>query len=87
MSLRLDNVSKRVGDVTHIHPLDLELEPGTMNVLLGPTLAGKTTLMRLMAGLDTPDSGAVFWQGKDVTGARIQDRDIAMVYQQKLTKK
>ena len=82
MSLRLDNVSKRVGDVAHIHPLDLELEPGTMNVLLGPTLAGKTTLMRLMAGLDTPDSGAVFWQGKDVTGARIQDRDIAMVYQQ-----
>ena len=82
MSLRLDNVSKRVGDVTHIHPLDLELEPGTMNVLLGPTLAGKTTLMRVMAGLDTPDSGAVFWQGKDVTGARIQDRDIAMVYQQ-----
>lgn len=53
-----------------------------MNVLLGPTLAGKTSLMRLMAGLDRPDTGAVFWDGEDVTGARVQDRNVAMVYQQ-----
>jgi len=53
-----------------------------MNVLLGPTLSGKTTLMRLMAGLDAPTTGRILWQGRDVTGARVQDRGVAMVYQQ-----
>ena len=82
MSLRLQDVSKSVDGEVHIHPTNLELEKGTMNVLLGPTLAGKTSLMRLMAGLDTPETGAVMWDGKDVTGARVQSRDVAMVYQQ-----
>jgi glycerol transport system ATP-binding protein len=53
-----------------------------MNVLLGPTLAGKTSLMRLMAGLDRPSTGRILWNGEDVTGVRVQDRGIAMVYQQ-----
>ncbi len=82
MTLVLKGVSKRVGSDTHIHPTDLELEKGTMNVLLGPTLAGKTSLMRLMAGLDAPTSGRVLWNGEDVTGRRVQDRHVAMVYQQ-----
>ncbi|EDQ03146.1 putative atp-binding abc transporter protein, partial [Sulfitobacter indolifex HEL-45] len=43
MSLILKNVSKKVGGQTHIHPTDLTLEKGTMNVLLGPTSAGKTS--------------------------------------------
>jgi glycerol transport system ATP-binding protein len=51
-------------------------------VLLGPTLSGKTSLMRLMAGLDVPATGQIIWQGKDVTGMRVQDRKVAMVYQQ-----
>jgi glycerol transport system ATP-binding protein len=58
------------------------LEKGTMNVLLGPTLAGKTSLMRLMAGLDVPTAGRILWHGQDVTGLRVQDRQVAMVYQQ-----
>ncbi|SNS78268.1 ABC transporter ATP-binding protein [Antarctobacter heliothermus] len=82
MTLELRGVSKIVDGVTHIHPTDLTLENGTMNVLLGPTLSGKTSLMRLMAGLDAPNSGQVFWQGEDVTGMRVQDRKVAMVYQQ-----
>lgn len=82
MSLRLDNVSKTVGAETHIFPTSLALEKGTMNVLLGPTLSGKTSLMRLMAGLDAPATGKIFWNDEDVTGRRVQDRDIAMVYQQ-----
>ncbi len=53
-----------------------------MNVLLGPTLAGKTSLMRLMAGLDAPTTGRLIWNGQDVTGMRVQDRRVAMVYQQ-----
>src|SRR6056297_3397369 len=82
MSLRLQDISKTVDGEPHIHPVNLELEKGTMNVLLGPTSSGKTSLMRLMAGLDKPDTGRIFWDGKDVTGARVQARDVAMVYQQ-----
>ena len=82
MTLVLDGVSKQVGGQTHIHPTDLELKNGTMNVLLGPTLSGKTSLMRLMAGLDKPSRGRILWNGEDVTGMRVQDRKVAMVYQQ-----
>jgi glycerol transport system ATP-binding protein len=82
MTLVLDGVSKVVEAQTHIHPTDLTLERGTMNVLLGPTLSGKTTLMRLMAGLDAPATGRILWEGRDVTGMRVQDRKVAMVYQQ-----
>jgi len=82
MSLILERVSKVVEGQTHIQPTDLELSKGTMNVLLGPTLAGKTSLMRLMAGLDVPATGRILWNGADVTGMRVQDRKVAMVYQQ-----
>ena len=82
MSLLLEGVSKVVNGQTHIHPTDLELRSGTMNVLLGPTSSGKTSLMRLMAGLDVPNRGKVIWNGHDVTGMRVQDRGVAMVYQQ-----
>ena len=82
MSLVLDAVSKVVGAETHIHTTTLTLEKSTMNVLIGPTLAGKTSLMRIMAGLDKPTTGRVLWNGEDVTDMRIQDRQVAMVYQQ-----
>ena len=51
-------------------------------MLLGPTLSGKTSLMRLMAGLDVPTSGTVWFDGSDVTGVPVQQRNVAMVYQQ-----
>ena len=82
MSLLLKGVSKVVNGQTHIHPTDLELQTGTMNVLLGSTSSGKTSLMRLMAGLDVPNTGKIIWDGRDVTGLRVQDRGVAMVYQQ-----
>ena len=82
MTLVLDGVSKIVGATVHVHPTDLVLQKGTMNVLLGPTLSGKTTLMRLMAGLDAPNTGRILWNNADVTGMRVQDRKVAMVYQQ-----
>lgn len=82
MTLELDGVTLTVGGRTHIHATSLTLQNGTMNVLLGPTLAGKTSLMRLMAGLDQPTKGRIRWNGADVTGQRVQDRKIAMVYQQ-----
>jgi glycerol transport system ATP-binding protein len=86
MGLVLDRVRRDVGAVTHIHETSLRLEPGTMTVLLGATLAGKTSLMRLMAGLDRPSSGRVLaTQGTDetdVTGMAVRERSVAMVYQQ-----
>ncbi|MEZ5877682.1 MAG: ABC transporter ATP-binding protein [Tepidamorphaceae bacterium] len=80
--LELRNVSKIVGGETHIGDVSLKLESGTLNVLLGPTLSGKTTLMRLMAGLEQPTGGSVHVDGQDVTGWPVQKRNVAMVYQQ-----
>lgn len=82
MALELKAAGRIVKGQVYIQPTDLVLEKGTMNVLLGPTLAGKTSLMRLMAGLDVPSAGAIHWNGSDVTGQRVQDRKVAMVYQQ-----
>jgi len=80
--LELRHVTKRVGGSLHLSDISMRLEPGSLNVLLGPTLSGKTSLMRIMAGLDRPTEGAVLVDGKDVTGAPVQGRDVAMVYQQ-----
>ena len=82
MSLALDRIAKTVGAETHLYDLSVELAPGSLNVLLGPTLAGKTSLMRLMAGLDRPATGRVSVDGRDVTGLSVRKRSVAMVYQQ-----
>ena len=82
MSLELKNVEKKVGIDTHIHPTSLKLEKNTINVLLGSTLAGQTTLMQIMAGLDKPTLGEIWFDGKNVTGMKVQKRNCSMVYQQ-----
>jgi glycerol transport system ATP-binding protein len=82
MELMLDRIEKHVGAQTHLYPLDLTLVPRAVTVLLGATQAGKTTLMRLMAGLDVPSKGRVKADGVDVTGLPVRDRNVAMVYQQ-----
>ncbi len=82
MQLTLDRLAHRVGAATHLYPLSLALRPGTVTVLLGATQAGKTTLMRLMAGLDVPSHGRVTVDGQDVTGLPVRQRNVAMVYQQ-----
>jgi glycerol transport system ATP-binding protein len=82
MQLTLEGIEHKVGAQTYLHPLDLSVEPSAVTVLLGATQAGKTTLMRLMAGLDKPTSGRVRVDGRDVTGAAVRERNVAMVYQQ-----
>jgi len=82
MTVALENVTRVVGAVPFIRDVSLTLEPGTLSVLLGPTLAGKTSLMRLLAGLDPPTTGRVVVNGKDVTGVDVRKRSVAMVYQQ-----
>lgn len=81
MALTLENCSRIVDGEVRLKDISLTLESASLNVLLGPTLAGKTSLMRLMAGLDKPTEGRLLWNGKDVTGLRVQDRKVAMVYQ------
>ncbi|MDA7442882.1 ABC transporter ATP-binding protein [Candidatus Pelagibacter ubique] len=82
MSLELKNVEKKVGTETHIYSTNLKLEKNTINVLLGSTLAGKTTLMQIMAGLDKPTSGEIWFNDENVTGKAVQKRNCSMVYQQ-----
>jgi glycerol transport system ATP-binding protein len=80
--LELREVSRRVDGVAHLSGISLGLPRGSFNVLLGPTLAGKTSLMRIMAGLDKPTGGAVSFDGHDVTHIPVARRNVAMVYQQ-----
>lgn len=82
MSLQLQEVALNVDGNTHIYPTSIELEKASLNVLLGATQSGKTSLMRVMAGLERPTAGSVIWQGEDVTGMHVRKRDVAMVYQQ-----
>jgi len=82
MSVMLDHVTRLVDGVPTIRDVSLALDNGTLSVLLGPTLAGKTSIMRLLAGLDRPTTGRVLVDGKDVTGIDVRQRSVAMVYQQ-----
>ena len=80
--LVLKGVDKIVAGETHLKDIHLELKPGSRNVILGRTLAGKTSLLRILAGLDRPTRGRVFFNDRDVTGISVRKRSVAMVYQQ-----
>ncbi|CAN7493266.1 ABC transporter ATP-binding protein [Variovorax paradoxus] len=82
MQLTLERVTKKVGAQTWLYEQSIAPQSGAVTVLLGATQAGKTSLMRLMAGLDTPSTGRVLVDGKDVTGMPVRERNVAMVYQQ-----
>jgi glycerol transport system ATP-binding protein len=82
MQLTLERVTKKVGAQTWLYEQSIAPRSGAVTVLLGATQAGKTSLMRLMAGLDTPTAGRVLVDGKDVTGMPVRQRNVAMVYQQ-----
>lgn len=82
MSLVINNLTKVVDQQTHLYGINLDLKPGSFNVVLGPTLAGKTSLLRLLAGLDDPTSGSIFLNGIDLSGIPVWKRSISMVYQQ-----
>ena len=82
MALVLEHVGKTVGKERHLAGIDLTIEPGSFNVVLGRTLAGKTSLLRILAGLDRPTSGRVVKDGKDITRTGVRERSVAMVYQQ-----
>lgn len=81
MALELRSVNKRVNAETYLADVDLVLEPGHFNVLLGGTNAGKTTLIKLIAGLDRVSSGEILFNGKPITDLTTQERGLSLVHQ------
>jgi len=82
MQLVLEGISKKVGAQKWLHSMDIAPQRSAVTVLLGATQAGKTSLMRIMAGLDEPTAGKVLVDGKNVVGLPVRERNVAMVYQQ-----
>ena len=82
LSLTLEHINQTVDGEVYLKDINLTLEPGQLNVVLGRTLSGKTSLLRLIAGLDKPDSGRILNQDFDVTDLAVQQSNVGMVYQQ-----
>jgi len=80
--VKLSTVTKRFGKVAAVEGMDLTIPDGAFVVLLGPTGAGKTTTLRLIAGLETPDEGEILIDGRIVNREMPAQRDVAMVFQQ-----
>ena len=80
--VRLEHISKQFLHTTAVEDLSLTIGDGEFVVLLGPTGAGKTTTLRLIAGLEQPDAGRVLIGGRDMTRAPSAVRDVAFVFQQ-----
>jgi len=80
--LLLKGLTKRFGDVQAVRELELDVAAGEFIVLLGPSGAGKTTTLRLVAGLEKPDAGSVHIGGHDVTALAPALRDVTFVFQQ-----
>jgi len=78
----LHNITKRFKDVTALDDVSFSIQDGEFFVLLGPTGAGKTTTLRVLAGLERPDAGTVLFDGVNITHFTPADRDVAFVFQQ-----
>jgi len=80
--IQLNNITRRYGDVAALDGVSMTVPDGAFVVLLGPTGAGKTTTLRMVSGLDAPDEGAVFIDGRPMNGLTPAQRNVAMVFQQ-----
>ena len=80
--VKLENVSKKFGDTNAVSDLSFTVKDGEFFVLLGPTGAGKTTTLRLIAGLEQADEGKIFINNEDTTQFQPAQRDVAFVFQQ-----
>lgn len=81
-SISLHSITKRFGDVAAVDAMQLDIADGEFFVLLGPSGAGKTTTLRLIAGLEAPEAGRVLMNAEDVTSVAPAQRDCAFVFQQ-----
>ncbi|TRD21990.1 ABC transporter ATP-binding protein [Palleronia caenipelagi] len=79
--VQLRSVAKRFGDEVAIEALDLRIPDGELVALLGPSGCGKTTTLRMISGLETPSAGQILFEGRDVSGVSVQERNVGMVFQ------
>src|SRR5215510_12676346 len=79
--VRFDAVSKRFAGTTAVDAVSLDIHQGEFFALLGPSGCGKTTLLRMLAGFETPDSGRVLLDGEDLTGVPPHRRPVNMMFQ------
>ncbi|HXD24307.1 MAG TPA: ATP-binding cassette domain-containing protein, partial [Propionibacteriaceae bacterium] len=81
MSIKITGVGKRFGDFVALSDIDLDIPTGQLTALLGPSGGGKSTLLRVIAGLETPDGGTVSIAGEDATRQPPQQRNVGFVFQ------
>jgi len=81
MAISVEHVTKRFGDFVALDDVSVDVPDGSLTALLGPSGGGKSTLLRVIAGLELPDSGIVRIAGEDVTVASPQRRDVGFVFQ------
>src|SRR5712672_1611271 len=79
--LRIDGVVKRFGGFTAVDKLSLDIRAGEFFALLGPSGCGKTTLLRMLAGFETPDAGKILLNGKDIARVLPHQRPVNMMFQ------
>ncbi len=80
-SIQIKNVTKKFGDFTAVDNLSLDIQEGEFVALLGPSGCGKTTTMNMVAGLEDVSQGSILFDGQELSGTRIQDRNIGFVFQ------
>ncbi|MFL6090956.1 MAG: sulfate/molybdate ABC transporter ATP-binding protein [Aeromicrobium sp.] len=81
MSIEVTDVSKRFGDFVALDDINLSVPTGQLTALLGPSGGGKTTLLRIIAGLESTDTGSVIIEGTDATKLPVQKRNVGFVFQ------
>ena len=81
MSIEAKNVTKRFGDFVALDDVSVNIATGSLTALLGPSGGGKSTLLRVIAGLEVPDEGSVVIEGEDATALPPQQRNVGFVFQ------
>jgi len=81
VSIELKNVSKRFGEIVAVNRVSFSVREGELMALLGPSGGGKTTVLRMIAGLEMPTAGDVLIRGQRVNDVSVQQRNIGFVFQ------
>src|SRR5574339_1010424 len=81
MSIEIKNVTKKFGEVTAVNDVNFSVNDGELMALLGPSGGGKTTVLRMIAGLEVPTEGDIFIRGQRVNDVSVQQRNIGFVFQ------
>jgi sulfate transport system ATP-binding protein len=81
MAIEARNITKRFGEFVALEDVSIAVPAGSLTALLGPSGGGKSTLLRIIAGLERPDEGEVFIEGRDMTGVTPQERGVGFVFQ------